>query len=144
MKQANLLTPGLIATAISSLIPNLSNAADKEITRPNLLLVLMDDVGWGMLPANLDLFTKNEWNKLYGTKYAVDYTPREAVDAIEKALPNITRLCNEGVRFANAYVTANVSSPSRTAILTSAYQQRYGIYVLPEGEKWCQQDILRT
>ena len=40
--------------------------------------------------------------------------------------PNIDRLSSDGVRFSRAYATAATCSPSRAAILTGRYQQRFG------------------
>ncbi|NMM47443.1 sulfatase family protein [Marinigracilibium pacificum] len=42
------------------------------------------------------------------------------------SVPNLKRLANEGVLFSNAYVTAPVCSPSRAAIATGRYNQRFG------------------
>jgi len=40
--------------------------------------------------------------------------------------PQIDRLATEGLRFTNAYATAASCSPSRAALLTGRYQQRFG------------------
>lgn len=40
--------------------------------------------------------------------------------------PHIDRLSADGVRFSRAYATAATCSPSRAAILTGRYQQRFG------------------
>lgn len=40
--------------------------------------------------------------------------------------PHLNRLADMGVRFENAYVTASVCSPSRAAMLTGRYNQRFG------------------
>ncbi len=45
--------------------------------------------------------------------------------------PNIDRIGKEGVKFQNAYATAPICSPSRAAILTGKYQQRYGFETQP-------------
>ena len=66
---------------------------------PNILLIMVDDLGIADL-------------SLYGEGYPVT--------------PNIDRIGQEGVMFNNAYVTSPVCSPSRAAILTGRYQQRFG------------------
>ena len=40
--------------------------------------------------------------------------------------PHIDRIANEGVRFTNGYVTYAVCGPSRAAIMTGRYQDRFG------------------
>ena len=41
-------------------------------------------------------------------------------------VPNLRRLASRGVKFTNAYVSAPVCSPSRAAIMTGRYNQRFG------------------
>lgn len=41
-------------------------------------------------------------------------------------VPNMNRLADQGVRFNNAYVSSPVCSPSRAAIMTGRYNQRFG------------------
>ncbi len=58
---------------------------------PNIVFVLIDDLGW------MDLACQG--NKLVET-------------------PNIDRLASQGIRFTDAYAAAPVCSPTRAAILT--------------------------
>ncbi len=66
--------------------------------RPNVVLILADDLGYGDVSA-------------YGSRMAT---------------PNIDRIGREGAVFTQGYVTTPVCSPSRAALLTGRYQQRYG------------------
>ena len=51
------------------------------------------------------------------------------------ATPNIDAIARDGIRFAQAYVSASVCSPSRAGLLTGRYQQRFGHeYNLPGME----------
>lgn len=59
--------------------------------RPNVVIFLIDDMGWGDLACYGDRFHRT---------------------------PNINRLAQESMRFTNAYAGAPVCSPSRAAILT--------------------------
>ena len=70
-----------------------------ETARPNVLLIFADDLGY------CD-------SELYGC----DTAPT----------PNIKRIADEGVLFTAGYVTSPVCSPSRAALLTGRYQQRFG------------------
>jgi arylsulfatase A-like enzyme len=66
---------------------------------PNILIIMVDDLGMSDLT-------------LYGNGYP--------------ETPNIDRLGLQGVVFNNAYVTSPVCSPSRAAILSGRYAQRFG------------------
>ncbi len=73
-------------------------AAD-TLRRPNVVLVLVDDLGW----ADLGCF------------------------AGPAATRNIDRLAAEGIRFRRFYVNAPICSPSRVALTTGQYPQRWQI-----------------
>lgn len=73
-----------------------ARAADK----PNIVLVLVDDLGWNDLTC--------QGSKYYET-------------------PNIDRLAAEGVRFTNGYAACAVCSPTRAAIQTGRYPHRTGV-----------------
>lgn len=67
--------------------------------RPNIVLIMADDLGW----ADLKLYEKQG-----------------------QSAPHLEQLASEGVKFNHAYVTSPVCSPSRAAIITGRYTQRYG------------------
>ncbi|XP_056338310.1 arylsulfatase A isoform X1 [Oenanthe melanoleuca] len=69
--------------------------------RPNFVLVLADDLGYGDLGS-------------YGHP--------------SSATPNLDRLAARGLRFTDFYSSAAVCSPSRAALLTGRLQVRSGIY----------------
>lgn len=71
----------------------------------NVIIIMADDLG------------KNE---------VTCYNPDSDVKT-----PNIDRISSNGVHFNNAYVTAPICSPSRAAILTGRYQQRFGFESQP-------------
>jgi arylsulfatase A-like enzyme len=68
--------------------------------RPNIIFILMDDMGWRDLCCTGSDF--------YET-------------------PHIDRLADEGMRFTDAYAACPVCSPSRASILTGKYPARVGI-----------------
>jgi arylsulfatase A-like enzyme len=77
----------------------LLHAADapKPAAKPNIVLFLIDDLGWRDLGCQGSTF--------YQT-------------------PNIDRLAAEGVRFTDAYAACAVCSPTRAAVLTGKYPAR--------------------
>lgn len=78
-----------------------SRAAESPAShRPNLVLVFIDDMGW----ADFSCFGN------------------ESVET-----QNIDRLAAEGLRFEQFYVNSPICSPSRTAISTGQYPQRWRI-----------------
>ena len=68
--------------------------------RPNIILVFIDDMGW-------------EDFSCFGNKDA--------------QTPHIDRLASEGISFEQFYVNSPICSPSRIAITTGTYPQRWNI-----------------
>lgn len=77
----------------------ISTASAQNKTPPNIILILVDDLGYSDLAS-------------YGNKNI--------------KTPNIDALGKEGVRFTQAYVTSPICAPSRMGIVTGRYQQRFG------------------
>lgn len=75
-------------------------AQDKAATKPNVIFIFADDLGWGDLSC-------------YGNNVKT---------------PNLDRLATRGTLFTNFYVAGSVSSPSRVGILTGQYPARNGIF----------------
>ena len=134
-------TGTLLLTGITSVVLP-SQAQAGAIQKPNLVLVFVDDMGWGTFAPNTKYYTKEELNQEFIQKQVKDYTREEAMEAAVVAMPNLTRYTNEGVLFTNAYVTANVSAPSRAGMLTAAYQERFGAYIIPDAEVGPPESIL--
>lgn len=76
------------------------SALQSATKRPNIVLVLFDDLGWKDFSC-------------YGNP--------------EDVTPNIDALATEGVRFTQAYAACPVCSPSRAALVTGKYPVRTGI-----------------
>src|SRR3954464_5351891 len=74
--------------------------AAERPSRPNIVFVLIDDMGWGDFSC-------------FGNK--------------EIQTTNIDRLAAEGLRFEQFYVNSPICSPSRVALSTGQYPTRWGI-----------------
>jgi len=74
--------------------------AKAEDPKPNVVLILADDLGWADLSC-------------YGSKF--------------HQTPNLDKLASEGVRFTQAYAACPVCSPTRVAVLTGKYPQRFNL-----------------
>lgn len=74
-------------------------SASLAAPRPNIVILLADDMGYGDTSAN------GGWIKT----------------------PNLERLAAEGLRFTDFHSSGNVCSPTRAGLLTGRYQQRAGI-----------------
>ena len=91
----------ITAFVVSSPLSNATAQPDaRASTRPSVVLILMDDLGYGDIGS-------------YGVKDA--------------RTPNLDRLAREGVRLTDAYANASNCSPTRAGLITGQYQQRYGI-----------------
>ena len=97
--------------------------------RPNIILVLLDDLGYGQFGPNSDMFDLNQLNPIAVERASSGATPQVALAQAKAAIPNITRLVSEGTRFTDAYVACPLCAPSRSAIMTGRYPQKFGIYI---------------
>ena len=75
-------------------------AQSTRVARPNVVMILMDDMGYGDIGS-------------YGVRDA--------------RTPNLDRLAREGVRLTDAYANASNCSPTRAGFIMGQYQQRYRI-----------------
>jgi arylsulfatase A-like enzyme len=71
-----------------------------QAAKPNIILVFIDDMGWGDFSC-------------FGNQAA--------------QTPNVDKMASEGIRFEQFYVNSPICSPSRTAISTGQYPQRWKI-----------------
>ncbi len=69
-------------------------------TRPNILLITVDDLNWDSL--------------------GVTGSP------VRDVSPNVDRLAHEGIRFTKAHVTVAICQPSRNVLMTGRYPQNAG------------------
>ncbi len=92
----------------SVLLLSLCAQAAEPSGRPNIIFVLVDDMGWTDLGC-------------FGSKYY--------------ETPNIDRLAAQGMRFTDAYSACTVCSPTRASVLTGQYPARLHITDWIAGHK---------
>jgi arylsulfatase A-like enzyme len=85
---------------LTALIGTVFTAAAADPKKPNILLIVADDLGYGEL-------TVQGFSKDIPT-------------------PNIDSIANNGVRFTSGYVSGPYCSPTRAALLSGRYQERFG------------------
>ncbi|MBG84031.1 MAG: arylsulfatase [Phycisphaerae bacterium] len=86
------------------------DAPPDKASRPNVVIIFVDDMGWGDIPSQ---------------------------GATGWSMPNIERLEEEGTRFTRFHVAQPVCSASRAALLTGCYPNRIGIHgALPPSAKY--------
>ena len=90
----------IVLRAIAALSVPIVLHSSAVAQRPNFVVVFIDDLGWGDFSC-------------FGNRDA--------------ATPNIDRLAAEGIRFEQFYVNSPICSPSRCALTTGQYPQRWRI-----------------
>ena len=103
MDRRSFLQKGLAATAgllASGGCSRLIGGSDSEDVRPNIVLIMADDLGYGDIGC-------------YGNERI--------------RTPNIDALAAAGMKFTDYHSNGAVCSPTRAALLTGRYQQRCGI-----------------
>lgn len=88
-----------------------SGAVAETASRPNIIVIIADDLGWG----DLSCYPQN----------------REFPDSRIRT-PNLDSLAAQGVRFTQAYAPAMVCAPTRAGVLTGRYQQSFGFFAFEE------------
>jgi arylsulfatase A-like enzyme len=90
------------------LITALANSGYSAVAgRPNFVVILADDIGYGDI---------------------------SCYNAADVTTPNIDSIARSGVKFTEGYVTCPICGPSRAALLSGRYQQRFGFETNPSPE----------
>ena len=110
----------LVTFATALLLAQLTALRAAE-SKPNILVILADDLGWG----DLGCYPKG---KAWGPEAYV-------------ATPQIDRLAASGARCTDGYATCMVCSPSRAGLLSGRYNERFGWYGFNEAHAGIPRDI---
>lgn len=86
---------------IDKTIPAIEIVEQEATPKPNVIVIFTDDQGFS------DLSVQNTVNDV--------------------KTPNIDKLASDGVRFTHGYITSPQCTPSRAAMITGKYQQRFGL-----------------
>ncbi len=97
LDRRNLLTSG---ASLAALIAAAPEALAKPLRKPNIIIVLADDLGYGDVGA-------------FGGKLI--------------HTPSLDRMAKEGVLLSTFYASANICTPSRAGLLTGRYPIRTGL-----------------
>ncbi|MFY7899647.1 MAG: sulfatase-like hydrolase/transferase, partial [Chitinophagaceae bacterium] len=76
------------------------NYAQQKSNQPNIIVILVDDLGWADL-------------SIYGSTFY--------------ETPNLDKLAKQGIRFTQNYATCPVCSPTRASLLTGKYPVKTGV-----------------
>lgn len=119
------LLAGLVVAACAT--APVTVLATNHAMKPNILVIVMDDLGTAQLDFTLDKVDKKILKKrLVPMRYDGDFDT--LYDAAKRSMPNITKLANEGVRMTNAYVATPVCGPSRAGMMTGRHPHSFGTY----------------
>jgi len=99
MKRRDFLKTVSLSAAALALPRSLAAAAPRK-DKPNVVLILIDDMGWTDAGC-------------YGSRYY--------------ETPNIDRLAADGMKFTDGYAACAVCSPTRAAVMTGRYPARLGV-----------------
>lgn len=91
------MNPPLLTILLGFMLAQVANAAE---SRPSIVFVLFDDLGWGQPQS---------------------YNPKSAL-----RMPNFDMLAAQGMRFTDAHSAAAVCTPTRYGVLTGRYPSRIG------------------
>ncbi len=94
----------LTATITGLGLPFLSSCSPAPVKKPNVIIILTDDMGYG----DISCYNQNQVKT-----------------------PNIDQLAKEGVRFTDFYVPTPYCAPSRATLLTGRFPLRHGMVQNP-------------
>ncbi|MBM3888101.1 MAG: arylsulfatase, partial [Verrucomicrobia bacterium] len=97
-----------ILAALLFVPPAALHAADATAQKPNIVVILCDNLGNGDIAC---------------------FNP-----ATKHRTPNLDRMAAEGQRFTSFYAASGVCTPSRAALMTGCYPRRVGLHLSYENQ----------
>ncbi|WP_282121789.1 sulfatase family protein [Algibacter mikhailovii] len=125
----------IILLAILYSFQSCKNTTEHE--RPNIIFIMMDDLGYGQFGVYNDTITIQDFNPYF--VHLVDslegYSLNKSLEFSKLAIPTLSKLANEGITFTNAYTSSNICAPSRLGIATGTSQSKFGVYTNVDCER---------
>jgi uncharacterized sulfatase len=105
---------------------------------PNIIVVNVDDIGPAWLPpyarkltpADIEQKTANEYGIMHKDEGTLDLAKH--LEAARHSMPFVDSLAQNGMVFDRCFATSSLCAPSRSALLTGCYQQRWGAFSIPD------------
>jgi len=120
----------IILVYILFLLPSCGNGKKELDEKPNVIFILLDDLGYGQLGIYNDTIETSDFDPFFVqlvNRYQ-GYSLDTALAFSKMASPTITNLARSGVIFNKAFATSSLCAPSRLGIATGTLQNKYGIY----------------
>lgn len=131
MKPCNQLFSAFVASLF--LITGFANAAENG-KQPNVVLILVDDVGTGWIPPYADRLTSADVEPEIAASYSEKRNRSQPInvekhiEAARGCMPTLSKLAAQGAVFDRAFATASLCAPSRAGLMTGSFQQRWGAF----------------
>ncbi len=121
-----------IILAILLIIPFAGSSSEKK-KKPNVLFVLIDDIGPAWLPPYARQISEDDLEPEIVEFYQqirgkTEYSTEKQLEAARNSMPFVDKLSEDGMIFNMCFASAPLCAPSRSGILSANYQQRYGAY----------------
>ena len=97
------------------------------VNAENVVLILMDDMGYGFLKDNLEA-EGGEPSPDLVIRDGKNFPYEEVGRQFKNAMPVLNSMVDNGVRFSDAYTTSSLCGPSRLSILTGKNNANFGLY----------------
>ncbi|MEO0794459.1 MAG: sulfatase-like hydrolase/transferase [Verrucomicrobiota bacterium] len=97
---------------------------------PNVLFIMVDDLGYGHCAFNNETLTVDEFDPYFVQIVAErdHYSPEQALEFSKRAMPTLSRLGDEGIIFTRAYSPSSLCAAARLAVATGKELPQQGIY----------------
>ncbi len=123
-----------LALAGAGLSVALATAPCPASERPNIVLILLDDVGVGWLPPYAERLKPTDIEPEVLRAYerhrnaGRELDLQAHIEAAKACMPALSQLAKQGAVFERCFATASLCAPSRAGLLTGTFQQRWGAY----------------